>query len=147
MNSAAAEAVASAGRTPRAGLVVSALGVTQILAWGSSYYLLAVLAKPIADDTGWPLGWIVAGVSIGLLIAGLVSPRVGDSIKRHGGRPVLCVSAVLLAAGLAALAHALAIYLIAWVMLGVAMGVGLYDATFVIISATPRSSAGSPCRA
>jgi hypothetical protein len=44
---------ASAASEPASGLpdrrvVVSALGVTQILAWGSSYYLLAVLAQPIA---------------------------------------------------------------------------------------------------
>lgn len=29
-------------------ILLSALGVTQILAWGSSYYLPAVLAHPIA---------------------------------------------------------------------------------------------------
>ena len=38
--------------------IISALGVVQIFAWGSSYYLLAVLAAPIAVDTGWPLAWI-----------------------------------------------------------------------------------------
>ncbi|MEA2780573.1 MAG: hypothetical protein QOK29_2117, partial [Rhodospirillaceae bacterium] len=62
---------------PRRAVVVTALGLAQILAWGSSYYLLAVLAKPIAGDTGWPLPWVVGGLSLGLLVAGLVSPRVG----------------------------------------------------------------------
>ena len=33
--------------------VITAVGITQILAWGSSYYLLAVLAQPIARHTGW----------------------------------------------------------------------------------------------
>jgi hypothetical protein len=33
---------------PTRRVVVAALGVTQILAWGSTYYLPAVLAKPIA---------------------------------------------------------------------------------------------------
>jgi hypothetical protein len=47
--------------------IISALGVTQILAWGSSYYLPAVLAAPIARDTGWPLSWIVGGLWFGLL--------------------------------------------------------------------------------
>ena len=80
------------------GLVISALGVVQILAWGSSYYLLAVLAQPIASDTGWPLAWVVGGLSLGLLVAGIVSPRVGDGIQHLGGRLVLATSAVFLGA-------------------------------------------------
>ena len=66
--------------------IISALGVTQILAWGSSYYLPAVLAAPIARDTRWPLTWIVGGLSFGLLVAALVSPHVGRAIERRGGR-------------------------------------------------------------
>jgi len=81
-------------------VVVSALGITQILAWGSTYYLPAVLAAPIVADTGWPLEWVVGGLSIGLLIAGLISPWVGHLIDQKGGRPVMSVSAVLLALGL-----------------------------------------------
>ena len=50
--------------------VVSSLGIVQILAWGSSYYLMAVLAQPIVTDTGWPLPWIVGAVSA-LACAGL----------------------------------------------------------------------------
>ena len=50
-------------------VVISALGVVEILAWGSSFYLPAVLAGPIAADTGWPLAWVVGGLSVGLLEA------------------------------------------------------------------------------
>ena len=52
-------------------VVISALGVVQILAWGTSFYFPAVFAEPIVQDTGWSLGWVVAGTSIGLLVAGL----------------------------------------------------------------------------
>jgi MFS family permease len=116
-------------------IVVSALGITQILAWGSSYYLLAVLAKPIAEDTGWPLSWIVGGLSLGLLMAALISPVVGHAIERHGGRPVLAVSALLLAAGSIGLALAFnpVVYLGAWVVMGLGMGAGLYDAAFATL--------------
>jgi hypothetical protein len=31
---------------PRQSVVITALGITQIFAWGCSYYLLAVLATP-----------------------------------------------------------------------------------------------------
>jgi MFS family permease len=112
--------------------VIPVLGVTQILAWGSSYYLLAVLSKPIADDTGWSLAWVVGGLSLGLLTAGLASPKVGDSIQRYGGRPVLAASAIFLACGLIGLALApnLPVYIASWLVLGFGMGAGLYDAAF-----------------
>src|ERR1700756_1003714 len=89
----------SPARRPRL-VVVSSVGIAQILAWGSSYYLPAVLAGSIARDTGWPLAWVVGALSIGLLVSGLVSPGVGRIIDRRGGRPVLATSAVLLALGL-----------------------------------------------
>lgn len=113
-------------------LVVSSLGVAQVLAWGSSYYLPAVLAGPIARDTGWPLGWVIGALSIGLLVSGLVSPRVGHVIERHGGRPVLAASAILLALGQLgmALAPNLAAFVLAWVVVGLGMGAGLYDPAF-----------------
>jgi MFS family permease len=120
---------------PRRAVVVAALGTTQILAWGSSYYLPAVLAGPVAAATGWPLPWVVGGLSLGLLAAGLVSPRVGRAIERTGGRPVLALSSVLLGAGLAALgtAPSLPFYLTAWVAIGFGMGAGLYDAAFATL--------------
>ena len=112
--------------------MVTGLGLTQILAFGSSYYLPAVLAGPIAADTGWPLTWVIAGLSLGLLVAGAVSPRVGRAIDDNGGRAVLAMSSVLLAAGLAAigLAGTLPVFLAGWLVIGAGMGMGLYDAAF-----------------
>ena len=135
MSSAAGDALQIAPKTPSRAVVISVLGVTQIFAWGSSYYLPAVLAKPIASDTGWSLSWVVGGLSLGLLIAGLVSPWVGRAIARRGGRPVLAVSAGLLAAGLSALslAHSLPAFLIAWSLIGLGMGAGLYDPAFATL--------------
>jgi len=116
-------------------VVVTALGIAQILGWGSSFYFAAVLAEPIVADTGWSLGWVIGGVSIGLLVAGLIAPRVGTIIDRKGGRPVLAASSLLYAVGLAGigLAPSLPIYLLAWLVLGVGMGTGLYDAVFAAL--------------
>ncbi|CDX40782.1 membrane hypothetical protein [Mesorhizobium sp. SOD10] len=116
-------------------VLVSALGLTQILAWGSSYYLPAVLAAPIAEDTGWSLASVVGGLSCGLLLAGLVSPVTGRLIQRHGGRPVLAASSLLLAAAHSLLATATAypFYLIAWLLMGLGMSSGLYDAGFATL--------------
>lgn len=122
----------AAAQTDRRWRVIAAIGIIQILAWGSSYYLLAVLAGPIARDTGWSYPLVIAGVSLGLLVAGAVSIRVGRTIEEFGGRRVLAGSALLLAAGLAVMAMApgIPIYLAAWVLLGAGMGAGLYDAAF-----------------
>jgi MFS family permease len=123
------------GPPQRRGIVITALGLTQILAWGSSYYLPAVLAKPIASATGWRPIWAVGGLSIGLLVAGLVSPHVGRIIEHRGGRPVLTASAILLAAGLVGLglAQSLAGYIGAWAIMGLGMGAGLYDPAFATL--------------
>src|SRR3954451_103932 len=90
---------------PRA-VVLSALGVGQILGWGSTYYLPAVLAKPISADTGWNLPWVVAGLTLRSLPPGLIAPRVGRAIQAHGGRPVMAAGAGLLAIGLVGLSFA-----------------------------------------
>jgi Major Facilitator Superfamily len=122
-------------RLPDRRIVITALGAAQILAWGTSFYFPAVFAGPIVADTGWSLGTVVGGTSVGLLIAGLVSPQVGRIIDRHGGRPVLAASSLLYALGLAGigLAPALPVYLAAWVVLGLGMGAGLYDAVFATL--------------
>src|SRR5262249_25245821 len=113
-------------------VVIACIGIGQILAWGSSYYLLAVLAGPVARETGWPSEWIIAALSLGLLVSGLGSPRVGHFIERYGGRPVLVASAVLLASGLLiqALAPTLPVFVFAWVLVGLGMSAGLYDPAF-----------------
>jgi MFS family permease len=112
--------------------IITTLGVTQIMAWGSSYYLPAVIAPAVAADTGWPLAWVVGGLSLGLLTAGVISPHVGSSIERHGGRNVLAFSAVCIGLGQIGLAVApnLAAYIGAWLVIGLGMGAGLYDAAF-----------------
>jgi len=113
-------------------IVIAALGITQILAWGSTFYLLGVLANDIARSTGWSYDWVTGGVSVGLLMAGVVSPWVGRAISKWGGRLTLAVSAVLLAAGFLLLGSSqnIAWYLAAWLLLGVGMGSGLTDAAF-----------------
>jgi MFS family permease len=127
-------------------LVISVLGVGQILAWGTSCYFPAVFAGPNVADHGWSLGWVVGGTSVGLLVAGLISPQVGRIIDLHGGRPVLLASSLFYAAGLLGigLSPALPAYLFAWVVLGIGMGTGLYDAVFAALGRMYGSAARGP---
>jgi predicted MFS family arabinose efflux permease len=112
--------------------VILALGTTQTLAWASSVYLPAILADPIAHDLGVSANWIFGAYSGALVIAGLLGPRIGRQIDRVGGRPVLTLSNLTLAGGLALLGftNSIAVLMAAWVLLGIGMGYGLYDAAF-----------------
>lgn len=115
--------------------LVFALGITQILAWGSTFYLPAVLAGPIARDMGWSLSSVVGGLSWGMLVAGICSPLAGRLIDRRGGRAVLVFSSMMLSVGLLIMSAAnnLWLYYLAWSLLGVAMATGLYDSAFATL--------------
>src|SRR5580693_1677993 len=112
--------------------IILALGTTQTLAWASSYYLPAILADPIARDLGVSSNWIFAAFSASLVISAVLGPRVGRQIDLVGGRSVLSISNLTLAAGLALLGitHSIPVLITAWLLLGIGMGYGLYDAAF-----------------
>jgi MFS family permease len=112
--------------------VILALGTAQTLAWASSVYLPAILADPIAHDLGISANWIFGAYSGALVIAGLLGPRIGRQIDRVGGRPVLSFSNLMLAGGLVLLGftHSIPMLMAAWLLLGIGMGYGLYDAAF-----------------
>jgi predicted MFS family arabinose efflux permease len=117
--------------TRRASTVI-ALGSAQTLAWASSYYLLAILALPMARDVGVSVPTVFAAFSIALLVSAVLGPLAGRTIDQWGGRPVLMGSNLVFALGLSALAlaHGPAALFAAWAILGVAMGSGLYEAAF-----------------
>lgn len=112
--------------------IISAIGMAQILSWGSSYYLPAVLAAPISADTGWPLEWVTGALSIALLVSGLISPRVGRLIEKYGGKPVLASGALLIAFGqlTLGLSRSLPFFLAGWFIMGLGMGSALYNPAF-----------------
>ena len=116
-------------------LIVFALGSTQTLAWASSYYLPAILADPIARDLGVSSNWIFAAFSASLVISAMLGPRVGRQIDLVGGRQVLSLSNLTLAAGLALLGatYSIPVLVLAWLLLGIGMSFGLYDAAFAAL--------------
>lgn len=116
----------------RRGGVVVVLGVTQTVAWASSYYLPAILAAPMAEDLGVPPATIFAAFSFALLVSALLGPYAIRAIDRLGGRPVLIATNVLFAVALVCLGfvHSLPGLFGAWTLMGVGLGSGLYEAAF-----------------
>lgn len=124
-------ALPASGPTP-SWSVVTALGIGQTIAWASSYYLPAMLAAPIAHDLAVQPSTVFAAFSLALVVSAGIGPRAGAAIDRFGGRPVLQATNVVFAAGLAMLAasHGPLGLFVAWAVIGLAMGAGLYEAAF-----------------
>jgi predicted MFS family arabinose efflux permease len=129
----------------RAG-VVAALGTTQTLAWASSYYLPAMLAVPMARDLAVSTPAVFAAFSFALVVSAFLGPYAGRLIDHWGGRPVLMGTNVVFAAGLVLLgaANSMTGLLVAWAVLGVGMGSGLYEAAFAgLVRLYGRDSRGA----
>jgi predicted MFS family arabinose efflux permease len=115
--------------------VVTALGLAQTLAWASSYYLPAMLAKPMAADLGVSTPTVFAAFSAALVVSALLGPWAGRAIDQWGGRPVLIATNVVFACGLLGLGcsqGAVGLFA-AWAVLGAGMGSGLYEAAFAAL--------------
>src|SRR3954451_8490228 len=127
-------------------VVVAALGTAQTLAWGSSYYLPAILAGPIAAGLGLSRTIVFGIFSGSLLVSAFLGPAVGRAIDQHGGRGVLAISNLVLAAGLVLLgmAQGIVTLTIAWAFLGVGMAMGLYDPAFATLTGLYGRAARGP---
>lgn len=117
------------------GSLVARLGAAQTLAWASSYYLVAMLAVPMARDTGVSVPTVFAAFSAALVVSAVLGPYAGRLIDRLGGRPVLMATSLVFAAGLAGLGLAREVVglFAAWLVLGIGMGSGLYEAAFATL--------------
>lgn len=113
-----------------------ALGTTQTLAWASTYYLTAIFADPVCRDLHLSRTWFFGIFSGSLLLSGLLGPIAGRMIDRYGGRDILVSTSVVFAAGLGLLAVATGpvSLALAWSVIGVGMGFGLYEAAFATVA-------------
>lgn len=112
--------------------LVIRLGLTQIIGWGSGFYLPAILAVPISLSIGISTETFFWAFTLSLLVSGLLGPQVGKFIDRLGGRKVLPIGTLAFAIGLALLATATSTpqLFIAWVFMGIGGSMGNYDAAF-----------------
>jgi len=123
--------------TPRIGTtLVVCLGLSQLVAWGTMHYLIAVFGPPLGAELGWSPALVQAGFSLALVVMGTTSAMAGRWINARGGRQAMMAGCWCGAAGCALLAscHDLVAYYLGWVLLGLGMRLALYDAAFAALA-------------
>jgi hypothetical protein len=114
---------------------ITALGIAQIISWGSLFYAIGVLGSAMRRDIGVSELFLFTTFTLSLLVSGTLAPRVGRLIDGRGGRFVLSVGSVLGAAAMLtlALAHHAAVMVAGWLIAGAAMAFCLYDPAFATL--------------
>ena len=115
--------------------LVCALGIAQIVSWGTLFYSIAVLGPPMARTLGVTDVVLYGSFTAGLFLSGIASPWIGIRIDRYGGRGVLAGGSVLGAIACALLAASTngTVMLAGWLVAGVAMAACLYDPAFATL--------------
>lgn len=121
---------------PRLWLLVPALGIAQIISWGTLYYSIAVLGAAMRRDLGVSEATLFGAYSFSLLLSGIFAPAAGRAIDRWGGRNVMSAGSVVAALSLFMIGRSdgVAWLYVAWAVAGVAMTLALYEPAFVTLS-------------
>jgi len=117
-------------------VLVAGVGIAQIVSWGSLYYAIGVLGKPMREDLGVSELFVFSAFTAGLLVSGTLAPLTGRCIDRFGGRVVLACGSVVAAIALATIAMApnAGTMVAGWLLAGAAMSASLYDPAFATLS-------------
>lgn len=121
---------------------IVALGIAQIVSWGSLYYAFSFLFAPLMEASGADKATVFGAFSFGLLVSGMLSAPVGALIDRVGGRGVMTAGSIAAAILLALLAQVRSVALLyaVWAGLGAVMAATLYDPAFAVITRLFKSN-------
>ncbi|MFD2263340.1 MFS transporter [Lacibacterium aquatile] len=122
---------------------VHSLGATQIVGWGTIYYLPPLVGPILAEQEGWSRTTTFALFSAALIVNALCVRLVGKRIDRYGGRAVMTAGSLLATLGLVVLglAPSVAVFGIGWALLGAAMAMTLYEPAFASLTAIGGAAA------
>lgn len=113
-----------------------ALGVTQIIGYGTLYYSLSILAPGIAEEFGIAVEWVYGSISLALLAGGLISPYAGGLADKHGAARVLSIGSVAAAVSLVVcgLAVNASVFLAGLILVELASAFVLYSTAFALLA-------------
>lgn len=117
-------------------LFVGALGIAQIVSWGTLFYAIGVLGHAMQAEFRVSSLFVFGSFTAGLLVSGALAPAAGRLVDARGGRIVLASGSVMGTAAMAILAAApnAATMVAGWLVAGAAMAACLYDPAFATLS-------------
>lgn len=120
----------------QASRAILGLGFSQIIGWGTTYYLVSLLSGEIGRDLGISSAWVFGGTSMTLGAAALIGPRIGRWQDRAGSRVVMATGTIIMAFGLVmlSLSRGFASYYLAWAIIGLGSPMALYSAAFTALT-------------
>ncbi|NRQ17429.1 arsenite efflux MFS transporter ArsK [Ensifer sesbaniae] len=126
--------------------IVAALGLTQIIGYGTLYYSFSILAPGMASDLGLSVEQVFGVFSASLFVGGLSATFIGRWMDRFGAAMIMTVGSVLSAVALllCAWSPSIAVFAASVVLLEVASGMVQYQAAFAtLVESRPRAAARS----
>jgi MFS family permease len=118
-------------------LMVSGLGVTELVSWGVLVYAFSVLVVPMRDELGWSMAELNAAYATGVVISGLLAIPVGRLLQSYGARGVMTAgtTATVLMLVLWSTVDSVAVFYCVFAIGGIAMATTLYEPVFAVTAA------------
>jgi len=115
---------------------VLALALATTLIYAAFYYSFAAFLAFWEADFGWSKPALAGAFTLALLVSAACAPLAGTIIDRGHGRALMAGTALLGAGGLALLTQVETQwqFYALWLVIGVAMAGGLYDACFSLVT-------------
>ncbi|QKO23285.1 MFS transporter [Rhodoferax sp. BAB1] len=122
-------------RSAQSPSLIGWLSLTQLISWGSVFYLFALLLEPVERELGLSRADASLAFSLALLAEGLLAWPVGRLIDRGHERLVMTLGSLVVALGLAlhTQVDSLAGYYGVWILLGVGLAGTLYPPAFAVV--------------
>ena len=106
------------------------LAVTQIIGWGTTFWLPAMLVGPMGRELSVAPEAVFGGVTVMLLVSAVVAPRLGRIIDAKGSRWPMVAGSIAFCLALLVISQARGTwsYLAGWVLIGIGMPLALTQA-------------------
>lgn len=115
---------------------VAALAAGQLLCWAALYYGFSSFVLPMQRAMGWSKPEMMGAFTLGLAVWGATTYAAGAAIDHGRGRAVMMLGAVLAGIGFLAWSRAQSLPWLyaAWMLLGAAMAMTLYEPAFNVLT-------------